>query len=222
MKTTKIISSVLVASLLMSTSGCSHFDKDDKNVLIAAKAYADAMISGDSGDIAACLVDGDDVEENIEAYLDSYEKCEDAYAAIFDSMSYEIDEKSVVSSKKNAEASVDITYTMVDYETIYEDVTDDGGKFEDFVEALEDNDGEDTIEITQTISFVLEGKEWLVKDKKSKNFFEFYEFYDSSGALILRLSPSSFSSGRLKIHWAIPAVSSMKIFTGQHSMQAAI
>ena len=138
MKTTKIISSVLAASLLMSVSGCSLFDNDDKNVLIAAKAYADAMISGDSADIAECLVDGDDVEEDLEDYLASYDKCEDAYAAIFDSMSYEIDEKSVVSSKKNAEASVDITYTMVDYETVYEDVTDDGGKYEDFVEALEE------------------------------------------------------------------------------------
>ncbi|MBR6986966.1 MAG: hypothetical protein IKH82_02725 [Clostridiales bacterium] len=178
MKTTKIISSVLAASLLMSVSGCSLFDNDDKNVLLAAKAYADGIISGDSADIAECLVDGDDVEEDIEDFLASYDKCEDAYAAIFDSMSYEIDEKSVVSSKKNAEASVDITYTMVDYETVYEDVTEDGGKYEDFVEALEDNDGEDTIEITQTITFVLEGKEWLVKDKKSKNFYEFYEFYD--------------------------------------------
>ena len=179
MKTTKIISSVLAASLLMSVSGCSLFDKDDKNVLLAAQAYADAILSGDSADIAEMMVNGDDIEENLEAYFESYDKYEDAYAAIFDSMSYAIDQKSIESSKKNGEASVEITYTMVDYETVYEDVADEGGKFEDFVEALEDNDGEDTIEITQTIKFVLEGKEWLVKDKNSKNLFEVYEFFDA-------------------------------------------
>lgn len=179
MKTTKIISLLLTASLLMSVSGCALFDKDDKNVLTVAQNYADAILAGDGEEIAEYMVDGDDIEENLVAFLESYDKYEDAYTAIFDSMSYEIDQKSVESSKKNAEASVEITYTMVDYETIYEDVTDDGGKYDDFVEALEDNDGEDTIEITQTINFVLEKGTWLVKDKKEKNFFEVYEFLEA-------------------------------------------
>ena len=179
MKTTKIISLLLTASLLMSVSGCALFDKDDKNVLLVAQNYADAILAGDGEEIAEYMVDGEDIEENLVAFLESYDKYEDAYEAIFDSMSYEIDQKSVESSKKNAEASVEITYTMVDYETIYEDVTDDGGKYDDFVEALEDNDGEDTIEITQTINFVFDEGTWLVKDKKEKNFFEVYEFLEA-------------------------------------------
>ena len=127
-------------------------DKDDKNVLLVAQNYADAILAGDGEEIAEYMVDGEDIEENLVAFLESYDKYEDAYEAIVDSMSYEIDQKSVESSKKNAEASVEITYTMVDYEIIYEDVTVDVGKYDDFVEALEDNDGEDTIEITQTIN----------------------------------------------------------------------
>ena len=40
MKKTKIISTVLATSMLMSLSSCSLFDSDNKNVLSAADEYA--------------------------------------------------------------------------------------------------------------------------------------------------------------------------------------
>ena len=175
----KVLSSVLTASFIVSATGCSLFDKDNKNVLAAAEKYADAVISVEISDIVELMLDGEDFEDELNDYVEGSEMLEDIYDAVVNSMSYKIDQKSIESSKKNAEASVDITYTMVDYETVYEDVTDDGGKLDDYVEALEDNDGEDVIEITQTVSFVLEGSEWLVKDKKCKNLYEVYEFYSA-------------------------------------------
>ena len=69
MKTTKIISLLLTASLLMSVSGCALFDKDDKNVLMVAQNYADAILAGVGEEIAEYMVDGDDIEENLVAFL---------------------------------------------------------------------------------------------------------------------------------------------------------
>ena len=179
MKKKKVISSVLTASIILSFCGCSLFDGDNKNVLAAAKSYADAVVSGEISDVIELMADGEDFEDELTDYVEGSEKLEDVYDAILNSMSYEIDQKSVTSSKKNGEASVDITYTMVDYEAVYDDVTDDGGDFDDYVEALEDNGGEDVIEITQTVSFVLDGSKWLVKDKKCKKLYEVYEFYSA-------------------------------------------
>ena len=179
MKKTKVISSVLTASIILSCCGCSLFDQDNKNVLAAANAYADAVVSGEISDVIELMADGEDFEDELTDYVESSEKLEDVYDTILNSMSYEIDRKSVTSSKKNGEASVEITYTMVDYETVYDDVSYDGGDFDDYVEALEDNDGEDTIEITQTVNFVLDSSKWLVKDKKCKNLYKVYEFYSA-------------------------------------------
>ena len=179
MNKTKVISSVLTASIILSCCGCSLFDQDNKNVLAAANAYADAVVSGEISDVIELMADGEDFEDELTDYVESSEKLEDVYDAILNSMSYEIDQKSVTSSKKNGEASVDITYTLVDYEAVYDDVTEDGGDFDDYVEALEDNDGEDVIEITQTVNFVLDGSKWLVKDKKCKNLYKVYEFYSA-------------------------------------------
>jgi Na+-translocating ferredoxin:NAD+ oxidoreductase RnfG subunit len=51
----------------------------------------------------------------------------DMCSAIAGTISYEIDEESVQSSKKNAEGSVDVTWTLVDYEAVFEQVSEDGG-----------------------------------------------------------------------------------------------
>ena len=109
MNKTKVISSVLTASIILSCCGCSLFDQDNKNVLAAANAYADAVVSGEISDVIELMADGEDFEDELTDYVESSEKLEDVYDAILNSMSYEIDRKSVTSSKKNGEASVEIT-----------------------------------------------------------------------------------------------------------------
>lgn len=176
MKREKIIAAVLAASMALSISGC---DSDNKNVLDAAEDYAEALISLDADDIAELMEDEDEAAEElarIEEICSNRPAMEDAFEAVAESMTYEIDEKSVASSKKNKEASVDIVFTLVDYEAVHEDIEDDDGDLEDYIDALEDAD--DTIEVKVTVKFVLVKDKWLVKDRNFKSLNKVYGFID--------------------------------------------
>ena len=176
MKKEKLIAAVLVASMALSISGC---DSDNKNVLDAAEDYAEALISLDADDIAELMEDEDEAAEElarIEEICSNRPAMEDAFEAVAESMTYEIDEKSVASSKKNKEASVDIVFTLVDYEAVHEDIEDDDGDLEDYIDALEDAD--DTIEVKVTVKFVLVKDKWLVKDRNFKSLNKVYGFID--------------------------------------------
>lgn len=176
MKKEKMIAAVLVASMALSLSGC---DSDNKNVLDAAEDYAEALISLDADDIAELMEDEEEAAEElarIEEICSNRPAMEDAFEAVAESMTYEIDEKSVASSKKNKEASVDIVFTLVDYEAVHEDIEDDDGDLEDYIDALEDADN--TIEVKVTVKFVLVKDKWLVKDRNFKSLNKVYGFID--------------------------------------------
>ncbi len=156
MKKKKILAILLTASLLSSVTGCSNKKKE---VIETATEYAEAVISGDIDDIADFLEDGDDLEEFMEAYEVNSNR-QDIVDAIYDSMSFEIDEKSV--KIKDSKATLDVTYTLVDYMCVYEDLDDEDG-LEEYLDALEDED-EETITIDQTIELEQDGGEWIVID----------------------------------------------------------
>ena len=141
MKREKIIAAVLAASLALSLTGC---DSDNENVIKAAEDYAEALISLDVDDIAGLMEDEDEAAEElarIEEICDADPDLEDAFAAVSESMTYEIDDKSVVSSKKDKEASVDIVFTLADYEAIHEEIEDEDGDLEAYIDALGDPHG---------------------------------------------------------------------------------
>ena len=176
MKKEKLIAGVLIASMALALCGC---DSDNANVIEAAEDYAEAIVSLDADDIAELMEDEDEAAEELSRIEDACNKrpaLEDAFEAVAGSMTYEIDNKSVSSSKKNKEASVDIVFTLVDYEAVYEDIEDDNGDLEDYIDALEDAD--DTIEVKVTVNFVLVKDEWLVKDKNFKSLNKVYGFID--------------------------------------------
>ena len=184
MKAKKLMASVLCASMLLSLGGCALFDKDDEGVLAAVTDYAEAVKKGKVSKIADLLYEGNDLEDDIEAYIaGSTVETPDGYAdvvsAIADTISYEIDEESVESSKKNKEGSVAITWTIVDYDSIYETVIEDDGNLEAFIDALSDN-GADTMEISQTLDLVYENDTWLIDDSKLKDLYEVYDFYTAA------------------------------------------
>ena len=184
MKAKKLVASAVCASMLLSLGGCAMFDKDDEGVLAAAEDYASAVVKAKAGDIADTMSEGDDLKADIEDLIagsgaETTDEWEDIVSAIAGTISYEIDEETVESSKKNAEGSVDITWTMVDYESIFDAVSDDGGDCDAFIDALED-DGADTIEISQTINFVYEDETWLVDDSKLKGLGDVYAFYSDA------------------------------------------
>ena len=177
MKKEKLISSVLAVSVLMSLCSCSG---DDKTVLAIAEKYAEAVVSFETDDIAELMEDSS-AEAELERMEETYKEnpvFEQAYQAILGSMSYTIDSKSVQSSKKDKKASVDITFTLTDYDTVFDDVYDDGGTLDDYIAALKDDDGDNVIEITQTVEFVYKRDRWLIKDKRFKNLDEIYSFIE--------------------------------------------
>ena len=180
----KIVSSVICVSMLASLGGCAMFDKDDEGVLAAAEDYAEAVKKGKVRDIVGVMSDGRDLEEDIEYYMEGSEAglpegYDDVCEAILGTIDYSIDEETVESSKKNGEGSVDITWTMVDYEAVYDQVIEEGGYLEEFIDALED-DSSDRREITRTVEFVLDDEEWLVDDSNLRCLYDVYDFYSAA------------------------------------------
>lgn len=170
MNNKKIVATFLIASMLMSMTGCSN---KKKAVIETATDFADAVISGDIDDIADFMEDGDDLEEFMEAYEVNSNR-QDIVDAIYDSMSFEIDEKSV--KIKDGKATIDVTYTLVDYMCVYEDLDDEDG-LEEYLDALEDEEDETTT-IDQTIELEQDGDEWIVIDDDFENMEDFLSFYE--------------------------------------------
>ena len=178
----KLTASVLCAAMLASLGGCAFFDSDDEAVLEAADAYASAVVKGKVKKILDLMLNGEEVEDDLEYYLSGSSADNDKYYEmvdiIADSLSYEIDEDSVFSSRKNEEASVNITYTMIDYQSIYEQISEDGGSVSDYIDAISDRNAA-TTEVSQTIDFVYAYDMWLVDDTNGRKIFSVYGFYDA-------------------------------------------
>jgi len=177
----KFTAMAVAAGMIASVSGCAAFDKDDDAVLAVADEYATAVAGIKTSKILKLTADPDsDFEDNIESFVDHSadtwgEDYDKIVSAIESTITYTIDAESVESSKKDEEASVDVVYTIVDYDAVYDQVTEDGGDVDAFVEAL--GSSEEVTEIEQTIDFVYDDKEWLVDDEDGDLVFEVYSFY---------------------------------------------
>ena len=173
MKKYKTISIILCASMLMSMTGCSG---NKKKILTAADEYANAVIAADIDDLSGFMDDDEEFAEAMEIFMDEYtskEDLEEVFDFILENTTYTVDKKSLeVTDKK---ASVQITYTMVDYMDVYDDLDDDA-EIEDYLEALEDAK-DTTIEIDQEVEFELVKDEWKVVDDENESLLEVYEFY---------------------------------------------
>lgn len=172
MKRQKLISALLVASMLMTLSGC---DSDNRAVLEVADEYAQAVTSFNCEDIADLMDNGEGIEDEFNT---DESKFRNLYKAITGSFTYSIDKNSIASSKKNREARADITFSCVDYEMIYHEVFDEGGDLEAYINALDENNGNSTYDVKVTVDFVFENDKWLVKDDSFKDLHEIYGFME--------------------------------------------
>ena len=190
------IALILTVSVLMSMTGCSSFGQK-KKIIEVAENYAGAMLSGDADSIAEFVMDDDDFSEVLEEYLDKYndkKHLEDVYSMILDNMSYEVDKSSV--SIKDTKAKIDITYTVINYMDIYEELRDRDDE-EDYLEALED-EMDNTIDISLTMELKSDKGEWKIVDDNARDTLKVYSFYSDIGDLvwinsISPLSRSDFS-----------------------------
>ncbi|HPQ31661.1 MAG TPA: hypothetical protein PK465_01305 [Saccharofermentans sp.] len=171
----RIIAVVLSASMLLSLTAC--FDKSKEEVLDVADDVASAFADKDADAIADLTAEAEDEDITVLQEILDFEGFYDeetaaVLKAIGDSITYEIDEESAEATKKSEEGSVDVVFTMVDYESVLEN-EDNLVDVDTCVAAIEDC--EDTIDVEVTFDFVLDGEDWLLSDftEVSGNLYEF-------------------------------------------------
>ena len=177
MKKKQFVSLVLAVSMLMPLAGCYS---DKKGVTEAVDNYMNAVISLDFDEVADLMEDSDGIEEVFAPYetaLRRNKKYEDVFATIAESITYEIDSKSIESSTKDQEASCDVTIFMVDYDDIYEEVEKNDGDIDDYLDALEDAGEDQIIDIHISFDLVMDRDKWVIKDKKLKNINKIFKFF---------------------------------------------
>jgi hypothetical protein len=177
----KTVSVAVASAIVFSMTGCSFLDKSKDEVLDAADGYAKELAACNIGKLAKISnEDFEDIQEEWEGKLTFSEgelysaDTATVLSAIADSISYEIDEESVQSSKKKGEGSVDVVFSIADYAAAYEDVTADGGDLDAFIAAIGDADKN---EIDVTLEFVLEDDQWLLDDSELECLEDVFEFY---------------------------------------------
>jgi len=166
MNTRKFAASAVALSMIVSMTGCSLLGggKAKEEVISAADSFASNVCNLKASKVTGAVADiDDDTVEGIE-FAFSYISSDDVLSAIAGTLAYEIDEDSVEVDSKKGEASVDVVFTYVDADSVYDDVINDGGDEDAFIDALGDCD--DVVEVETTIEFVLEDDEWLVDDSE--------------------------------------------------------
>lgn len=179
--TTKTLAAALAGTMALACASCSLLpgvggdEKKKEDVLDAADTFAKALVSCDTDKIAKLTNEEKDsdtvaeLEANLNGLLYSVEQDQIA-EAVADTLKYEIDEDFVKIDKD--EASVDVTFTMVDYEAALE------GEFADADEAVDAiKDCDDTCEVEVTFEFELDDDEWLISNLGDKAYSKLYGFY---------------------------------------------
>lgn len=174
--TSKTIAAALAGAMAVTCASCSMLPGDGaktEDIVDAADSFAKALASCDAGKIAKQTNEGKDVAEDLEELFGSEDYTEEQNKiadAIADTIEYEIDEDSV--EIKKDEASVDVTFTMVDYESVLD------GEFKNVDEAVDAlKDCDDTCEVEITFEFEKDEDDWLVSNFGDKKYTELYWFY---------------------------------------------
>lgn len=181
----KTISVAVASAMVLSMASCSFLDKSKDEVLEAADEYAKNLASCSISKLAKLSnSDFEDIQEEWEAKLAFSEG--DLYSAdtaaaldaIADTISYEVDEESAEATKKSGEGSVDVTFTIADYESVISDdsITDADA----FADAIGDAD---TKEISVTLEFEADDDAWLCSNAEDV-FGDLYAFTDEEFSFV--------------------------------------
>ena len=169
----KALSAVLAGAVILSLTGCLDFGGGKKAVIEAAGVLAENIVAAD----AATLIKESSLDKKSKdataltelLSLDGKTDDEKAfYEAVANTVEYVVDEESFTSKK--GQASIDIVFTMADYEKV---LKDEFTKIEDLTAAVKKAD---TKEIKFTAEFVKEDKEWVADNVGSKKFLKLYDY----------------------------------------------
>ena len=171
--TKRIIALAAAVSMVLPLAGC--LDKSKPVIIENADSYAASLIDMSAKSLRKASVDDDDdFFADLADDFDEWTSGDDGevFEAIKDKITYVVDEESYQLGKKKDEASIDVVFSIVDWESI----EDDEDAYEDidtYLDAIEDS--EEMEEVAITFEFELDGEEWLIA-----NFEEICdEFYGS-------------------------------------------
>jgi len=156
-----IIASAIIASMALSTTGCSKGAKECKE---AGTQFLEAALEREIEDMAELCEDEDDALRALAPYAASY----DPVDAILERATIEAGKASV----KKDEGTVVFTITLPDYDAALDEDPDDVDDFEDAL------DEAGTIEIEITLEFVNKRDNWVIDNAEDfvEDFYE--ELYD--------------------------------------------
>ena len=168
----RAVAAGLAGAMALSCASCMLFGPDKKEIVEAADTFASAILKKNPDKILKLTN-----EKDLGAFPDLFE--EDNYSedelkffdAVGDTISYDIDEESVEVDKD--EASVDVLFSMVDYEEALKD--GDYADIDEVLDAIEDCD--DMEEFTVTFEFEKDDDEWLLTNFKDKGFGKIFFYY---------------------------------------------
>lgn len=211
MKLKKCIALLLTASLMSSVAGCSkQFDETMTSVADkACKCVLDANYKKIEG-----FLDGNN--KNLESAMDleaDDDTINDAIEIVLGTMTYEVDEDSLESDFFGREGSIDVNFSIVDYESILKD-KDIFRDMDEFEAAVEDCD--DTIDFSITLEFEKADGDIVITN--GDEFADLYGFKDIelslTGVLLDHIVSSHFTGAEYD--------SSSNTYTDTNALQVVV
>ncbi|MBR3143412.1 MAG: hypothetical protein IKF09_09745 [Clostridiales bacterium] len=178
MNKSRYLSVVLILSMLLPLSACS---RGKKGIIEVTDKYMKAVISLDRDDIVDLMYNDAAVDDIFEAYDSGCSNGHDYKLfceTIAGSITYEINERSLVVSSGDKTAECDVTVRIVDYEKIFKEVSEQYGNSDDFIDALKAAVNGRTIGISLSFEYIFRGNKWLINDIRAENLQKIYGFFD--------------------------------------------
>ncbi|MBR6959124.1 MAG: hypothetical protein IKH76_01455, partial [Clostridiales bacterium] len=173
----KKISVVLLSFALMtSLAACSGVNRED--VLKRAETFSKAVANLDPTKLLKSVekIDSDKadkIEDKLSMTAMDYDEAK-VKKTIADTIEYKVIEDSFETGKKDKTATVDVEFTLVDYESA---LKDDGlKKSEDMVDAIKDCTQSKTWLVS--LELVQDDEKWLVTEDTLPNLAPVYKFLD--------------------------------------------
>ena len=171
----KVAAAALAGTMAVSCASCMLFGPNKKEIVEAADEFASTLLKQDADKIVKLTnekKDSDNAEALAIIFDESYysDDQNEFNKAVSDTISYEIDEDSVEVDKE--EASVDVTFTMVDYEKALK--SEDFSDIDEVLDALKDCD--DTKDVKVTFEFEKDDDEWLLSNLDDKGFGKLFDY----------------------------------------------
>ncbi len=165
----------LAGAMTLSLASCMLLGTNKKEIVEAADEFASTLLKQDAGKIIKLTNEKKNSEaaESLEAMFDSslYSDEQNEFInAVSDTITYEVDEESVAIDKEAA--SVDVVFTMVDYEKA---LGDDLSDIDEVLDAIDDCD--DTKDIEVTFEFEKDDDTWLLTNIDDKGFGKLFDYF---------------------------------------------